>query len=141
LHANGGRILLDPAIQVTHHKRWTLMSMFMTDSLRRARPWMRLALSHGLPEKLNFRWQDRLSIVISVLLVVLTPAMLADVSWCVAWLACWLILAALQRRFLGFLIEQRGWLFAVASLPLYATHALAAAAGALLGSLDSLRRS
>ena len=37
----GGRILLDPAIQGTHHKRWTLRSMVVTDIRQRAIPWSR----------------------------------------------------------------------------------------------------
>ncbi|MCS5697773.1 glycosyltransferase [Cyanobium sp. FGCU-52] len=63
LSAAGGRILLDPAVQGTHHKRWTLASMLMTDIGRRAIPWSRLLLARrdaALPPTLNLepsaRW-------------------------------------------------------------------------------------
>lgn len=41
---SGARILLDPAIQGTHHKQWTLASMVATDIRQRAIPWSRLLL-------------------------------------------------------------------------------------------------
>jgi GT2 family glycosyltransferase len=44
LHDAGGRILLDPSIQGTHHKRWTLALMLQTDVLHRAIPLSRLLL-------------------------------------------------------------------------------------------------
>ena len=40
----GRRIELDPSIQGTHHKRWTLRSMVATDIRQRAIPWSRLLL-------------------------------------------------------------------------------------------------
>lgn len=44
LRDRGGRIHLDPAIQGTHLKRWTLRSMVGTDFARRGVPWARLQL-------------------------------------------------------------------------------------------------
>ena len=41
LHDDGGKILLDPTIQGTHHKRWTLSLMVRTDIQQRAIPWSR----------------------------------------------------------------------------------------------------
>jgi GT2 family glycosyltransferase len=42
LHAAGARIVLDPTIQGTHLKSWTLRSMVWTDFARRAIPWVAL---------------------------------------------------------------------------------------------------
>jgi GT2 family glycosyltransferase len=42
-----GDILLDPSIQGTHHKRWTLGSIVRTDLLDRAIPWTELLLATG----------------------------------------------------------------------------------------------
>jgi len=36
LHRAGGRTVLAPEIQVTHHKRWTLSSMVYADLFQRA---------------------------------------------------------------------------------------------------------
>ena len=38
---------------MTHHKKWTLVSMVRTDLLARAIPWAKLVREHGLPSDLN----------------------------------------------------------------------------------------
>ena len=66
----GGRILLDPSIQGTHHKRWTLWSMLVTDISQRAIPWSRLLLQRRhSPLSLNLDRTSRASGVLSVALV------------------------------------------------------------------------
>ncbi len=47
LHAAGGRIRLDPSIQVTHLKTWRAWDLLRTEVLRRAIPWSRLMLERG----------------------------------------------------------------------------------------------
>ncbi len=42
-----GEILLDPDIEGTHHKQWTIASIIRTDLLDRAIPWVRLILSRN----------------------------------------------------------------------------------------------
>jgi glycosyltransferase involved in cell wall biosynthesis len=44
LRARGGRIVLDPAIEVTHLKRWSVGAMIRTDIRDRGIPWVRLLL-------------------------------------------------------------------------------------------------
>ena len=51
LRAAGARILIDPRIQCTHHKRWDTVSMVRTDLRDRAVPWVKLLLSS--PDKGN----------------------------------------------------------------------------------------
>ena len=65
----GNRIELDPSIQGTHHKRWTLRSMVTTDIRQRAIPWSRLLLQRReLPTTLNLTTAARLSAAASLLL-------------------------------------------------------------------------
>lgn len=65
----GGKLRLDRAIQATHLKRWSLFTLIRTDTLGRAAPWTELLLRHRqLPDDLNLRWTQRLSVVFSVLL-------------------------------------------------------------------------
>ncbi len=136
LHEAGGRILLDPSIQVKHHKNWTLASMIRTDIVLRAMPWTELILEHGWPKKLNFRRSDRATVAASALF----PALL--------WLALrhggvWYGVAAampaavmvLQWPLFRFFARQRGAAFAGASFPLFLVHQLSAAAGFLMGVL------
>jgi GT2 family glycosyltransferase len=64
----GHRIVLDPAIQGTHLKRWTLTQMVYTDFMLRGVPWVRLILARGnLPPHLNLSWRHRLSVLTSLL--------------------------------------------------------------------------
>ena len=60
--AAGHRIEIDPRLQCTHLKRWTLSSMVVTDIVHRAVPWSRLLLSAGsIPSTLNLDWKGRAS--------------------------------------------------------------------------------
>jgi glycosyltransferase involved in cell wall biosynthesis len=66
LGASGRRIVLDPSIQVSHQKGWTLKSIIETDLLYRALPWTVLAWSGaGLPAKLNFTPARRVSVALT----------------------------------------------------------------------------
>lgn len=70
LHDEGGQILLDPAIQGKHHKRWTLMRMIRTDIQQRAIPWTRLLLSRRhLPATLNLSQASQLSALVNLVLL------------------------------------------------------------------------
>src|SRR5207244_10593392 len=62
LRAAGHRIRLDPGLQGTHLKRWTLGSIVGTDVKRRALPWARLILESGhAPDDLNLARSQRVS--------------------------------------------------------------------------------
>ena len=61
--ARQGRILLDPAIQGTHLKEWSLTSMVRTDFGRRGVPWVSLLVSRReLPATLNLGARERASV-------------------------------------------------------------------------------
>ena len=68
LSSNGGRILLDPLIQGTHLKRWTLEDMVRTDFWQRGVPWVELMLRHGSGSTaLNLGWRHRVSAAAAVI--------------------------------------------------------------------------
>jgi GT2 family glycosyltransferase len=78
LKRNGGQIRLDPNIQVTHAKHWTISSLIKTDVFARAIPWTRLILrQHSLPNDLNLKTSQRICVAISGVMIL------------VAALACW----------------------------------------------------
>ena len=78
LRKAGARILLNPKIQATHAKRWTLTSLVKTDFFDRALPWTRLILrQHSMPNDLNVRVSQRFSVICVALMVLL----IAISSW------------------------------------------------------------
>jgi GT2 family glycosyltransferase len=99
LSDRGARIVLDPRIQVTHLKRWTLRSLVFTDVVRRAIPWVRWSIERRqLPAELNASVEQRLAAPLAVALAV--AAVLALISR-VAWLPLAMILIAAVAVNLG----------------------------------------
>lgn len=132
--AGGARIELDPAIQGTHLKAWTLRSMLWTDFARRGVPWVRLLLRRRrASDALNLGWRHRLSALASVLAVVgalvRRPRVVA---------AALLALAGLNHRFYALLARRQGPGGAAAGVVLHGLHHLAAAAAVPVGLLAHL---
>lgn len=122
--AERGATRLDPELQVTHLKRWTLRSLIHAEVCHRAIPWARLIFERGhLPHDLNARTSQRWATLIaplSLAALVLLPWAIASGAWPVA--ACALaalgasvaLNAGLLRLFAarfgtGFAVA--GWLF------------------------------
>ncbi|GAB4368867.1 MAG: hypothetical protein OHK0021_11960 [Bryobacter sp.] len=114
LKQNGGRILLDPSVQVKHRKRWTLVSIIRTDVFDRAIPWTRLLQQQkSLPNDLNLGWTQRASAAATLL------APLA--AWWHPLLGVGLLglVPVLNWRFYGFLFQHWGGWGALCSFPLH----------------------
>jgi hypothetical protein len=125
LHDTGGRILLDPAIQGTHHKRWTLGLMLRTDIQQRAIPWSRLLLSRDDP---NTPLNLDLTAKVSSLLVLLTLLSAAAIPfhpslWPIplASLGCMIVL---NRGFYGLCVQRGGVRLALAAIGLHGLYFL-----------------
>ncbi len=115
LKAAGGRIRLDAAIQVQHLKRWTFLNTLKTDIFDRGIPWTRLILRTGvMPDDLNVRWSQRLSVALAFLLAV--AIWRTDV---LATSSCALALGCLNLRFYVFLAARNGPWFALRAVPLH----------------------
>jgi GT2 family glycosyltransferase len=126
LTAAGGRIQLDPDVQGTHLKAWSLMEMIRTDFARRGVPWTELLLRRGTTSTaLNLGWRHRLSAVATLtgaaalLLRRPRPAVGAAAA-----------LVALNGSFYALLLRRRGPAEASAGIVLHAVHHLTAAAAA-----------
>lgn len=136
LHSAGFKIRLDPSIQITHHKEWTLSTMISADIFRRAMPWTELMMRHGLPRNLNFRWRDRVSVVLTAMLplLVISRFLWHGAGWLPLTLAL-LAVEVLQWQVCCFLARHRSPWFAAACFPLLLLHYWCAAAGFGLGLL------
>jgi GT2 family glycosyltransferase len=110
---SGGRIRLDPDLQVKHLKRWKLGGLLRTDIFDRAIPWTVLTLQNGaMPNDLNLRIQQRFCVALvctASALAVRFPALS-----CLVILLTILLNLPLYRFFAG----RRGWLFAIRTVPM-----------------------
>ncbi len=114
LKSGGGRILLDSAIQVQHLKCWTFANMIKTDIFDRGVPWTRLILRTGsMPNDLNVRWSQRLSVAMAFLLIWTIYQGNATMA-----LGCALALCGLNLPFYAFLAVRRGLWFVLRAIPL-----------------------
>lgn len=131
LSAGGERIRLDPTIQGTHLKRWTLWSMVRTDFLCRGIPWVGLLLANrSQSTTLNLGWRHRMSALASVGAV---PAIaLLELTLLVAFLVA---LVALNHSFYALLLRRRGPVEATIGVLLHAVHHLTAVASVPAGML------
>jgi glycosyltransferase involved in cell wall biosynthesis len=137
LRDRGGRILLDPGIQGTHLKRWTLAAMVRTDIRDRGIPWMRLLLErrNRTAAVLNTGRAEQLKVVLAAggAALLLASVLLRDSGLAIAALALVLVLVASNLRTYAWFARQRGWGFAILVIPLnllyYAGNAVAAAIG------------
>jgi GT2 family glycosyltransferase len=130
----GGRILLAPEIQVTHHKTWTLVSMVETDIFARAIPWVALWREYGLPRDLNFQSRDRLGVALTALIGPLAwVAFRHGPAWWGILASTLIAIAAAQAPLLRFLSSAHGTLFAIGCFPLVLVYNLTCIAGLLAG--------
>jgi hypothetical protein len=147
LRDRGGRIVLDPAIQGTHLKRWTLHGVFRTDLRDRGIPWTRLLLERRgrHAPSLNVAGSEPIKVALAGValaapvlgLVLLDPRPLLAVPAIGLGLAVW------NLRTYRWFARDRGPAFAFAAVPLhlayYATSAVAALSGLLLYLRDRWR--
>lgn len=125
----GGRIELDPSVQGTHLKEWTLVSMLWTDFASRGIPWVVLLLRHQAgASTLNLGWRHRLSA--GACLVGLGALATRRPGLAVASAAA---LVGLNRSFYRLLLEKRGPRDAALGVGLHALHHLAGVAAVPAG--------
>ncbi len=121
----GHRIALVPEIQGSHRKRWTAFSMIRTDIRSRAIPWTRLILERrDLPRVLNLKMSARVSAALAWTAVAAACAGFFLPRLWPAVPAALLGVVALNFPFYRFLLEERGFLFALASFPWHVLYFL-----------------
>ncbi len=141
---HGASIRLDPDIQGTHLKAWTLRSMVWTDFARRGVPWTTLQVRRRRSSTaLNCGWRHRLSAA-SCAVAVVGAALLHPL---VA-LAAFGNLVALNHAFYTLLLRQQGLARATVGIALHGVHHLVAVAAVVTGlgvagvqALATVRRS
>jgi GT2 family glycosyltransferase len=135
LTAAGRRIELDPDVQGTHLKAWSLASMVESDFRHRGVPWVELLLRHRTGSAaLNLGWRHRLSALASVAAAVsLLRGRRAALAGSLA------ALVALNSSFYALLARRRGRLESALGVGLHALHHLAGALSVPAGIARFLR--
>jgi len=137
LREAGGRLFLDPSIEGTHLKRWTLSRMVITDFRDRGLTWMRLVLEGRRTGRvsLNMVWREQARVVLAggmllaaILALITARGPLALAS---AVMGAALVFSNLHvyRWFAG----VKGWPFALAVVPLHLWYYLSNAVAAGVG--------
>jgi predicted dehydrogenase len=135
LSASKRRIELDPTIQGTHLKQWTLPEMLRGDLLNRGVPWVALLLaSRSRSTTLNLSWRHRLSAAGSIVGVSAVAARRLDIG-----AGALLALVALNSPFYRLLLRRQGPVHAPVAVGLHVLHHLTGAAAVPLGVLYHLR--
>lgn len=135
LTAAGALVRLDPAVQGTHLKRWTLVEMLRTDLLLRGAPWVGLLLRDRRRSRaLNLGWSYRVSAIASLVGLVAVwrrrPVLGGGAVTA---------LLVLNRRLYALLLRRFGPAHAAVGVPLHVLHHLTAVASVPLGILLHVR--
>ncbi|MEJ7567581.1 MAG: glycosyltransferase [Gaiellaceae bacterium] len=136
LASDGNRILLDPLLQGTHLKRWTLAEMLRTDLLLRGAPWVALLLDGGSSSTaLNLGWRQRASagaaLVLALALATRRPRGAVGAS---------IVFVVLNAEFYALLQRRRGSRVAATGVLLHLLHQGIALASVPIGLGLYLRR-
>ena len=135
LAQRGARIRLDPALQGTHLKRWTVTGMVRTDLLQRGVPWLLLLMRAGRGSAaLNLGWRHRLSAMAAVSgVAALTTRRPAAVAACLG------VLVGLNWSFYALLWRVRGPADAGAGVALHVLHHLTGVAAVPVAAAAYIR--
>jgi hypothetical protein len=140
----GGEIILDPTIQGTHLKRWTLGAVLRTDIFDRGVPWTRLLLERrgGAQTSLNTTGLEQAKVVTTgIAMIALLAAPLIATRWLLAIGLGGLLLVALANwPAHRWYLSLRGPAFALATVPLLLGYYASCAVAAAIGVLGHLRR-
>jgi GT2 family glycosyltransferase len=140
LARRGRAVRLEPSIQCTHLKRWTLRSMVKADLLYRALPWSRMLLdprNTDIPAALNAGREGKLSVVFSGL-IVLSILVVPFVPWVGAsgLVISLTVLAVINRNFLKLVSRRLGIGAAVQAVGVLFVHFLCAGTGFALALVE-----
>jgi GT2 family glycosyltransferase len=118
----GRRIILDPSIQVTHLKKWTLRQVIRTDLWDRGIPWARLLMHRRAmlsTATLNLRLSEKVATFLTclaALLIVIDAVVLSPIPLWIA-IACFGAVLVLNAPLWGFFLRLRGPVFTVMVMP------------------------
>lgn len=137
----GHNIILDPNVRVTHHKRYTLRDVLVTDTLRaRALTLMRLRkLGQPFFTSVPFFYQLSVPIIFLVLAGFILSLVTSHWSFVVATIASLFVFYVLFSPWFAYLARQRGLRFTLYAILFQPVDALAVGAGMFIALIDYVR--
>ncbi|HVF39700.1 MAG TPA: glycosyltransferase [Gemmatimonadaceae bacterium] len=144
LRDRGYRLLLDPEIECTHHKRWTLEGMLRADFRHRGIPWMRLLLERrsligGGGPSLGVGEKASVALVGLSLLLLVASALLRQKEVVFGVVLCLILIALLNKTLLAWYASKRGVAFAGRTFFMVLLYHVTNVASALLGAASYFR--
>lgn len=138
LSDHGFQIVLEPRIQGTHLKRWTLRTMLRADLFDRAIPWMQLLRTRGnlrMDGPLNLRVFEKVLTALTSLGIVLLMAAIwvHRPALLVTGIACLLAVVFANAPLFRWFARVRGPLFALRTIPLRLFYYVVCAVGGSIG--------
>ncbi|MEP6592000.1 MAG: glycosyltransferase family A protein [Gemmatimonadota bacterium] len=133
----GARIVLDPTIQGTHLKHWSLLGMVRTDLFVRGIPWVGLLMDRrgsASLSGLNLGWRHRISALASVALLL---GLLLRNVWLLG--GALAVMVVFNLRFYRLLWRRQGPWRTCLGVGLHAIHHLVSVLAVPLGLLAHLR--
>ncbi len=127
IRAAGFRIVLEPSIQATHLKQWTLASSIATDLMNHGVPWMRLMLQGGSVARMrapSLSLREKITAALGCTAVLAMALYLVLPFNALRWIALasgFVVLFGAAPLF-QFLASERDPLFALCCLPLQLLH-------------------
>jgi glycosyltransferase involved in cell wall biosynthesis len=134
----GHRIRLEPAIQGSHLKRWTLRDVLRTDLLHRGIPWMRLILREGAGgDLLNVKLKEKVCVaLVGLALITLLAGLATRNAWALAAVPGLLaVIVVLNLPMFRYLSRGRGPFFFLAIVPLHLMYHFVSGLAAVFGHL------
>jgi GT2 family glycosyltransferase len=118
LRRAGRQIRLVKTLEVTHLKRWTLVTLLRADICYRAVPWSELILREGrLDSDLNLGVRTRIGVATAPALVAGTAVAISDARLRPVAAGLAAVLLAVDWPFLRYLARERGPVFAARAIP------------------------
>ena len=138
----GFRIVLDPSIQCTHRKRWSLSQMIRSDFARRGVPWTRLLLRRGElfhPRGLSVGKLERVGVIAApICLISLIVALFSRDLIPFAIAATSLIAFLISgSRFFRWIAHVKGIAFLAVAIPLHFLYNLVAFSALVWGVITA----
>jgi len=137
LSKQGGRIRLDPALQVTHAKRYTFRRLIRSDLLDRAIPWTKLMARENIfTLDLNLKPANVISGVLLAMILPVTVAILCifPLSWSIYFVGVVLLAyLVLNGRIFLYALRTKGPIFMLLFIGMYSFTYLYSVLGFALG--------